>query len=65
MPDRGFWTLRCQGCGKDFTLEVLPGEHIVDFAKAYICPYCKRKPEEHTALAASWHHIVDFHAKHK
>jgi hypothetical protein len=66
MPDRGFWTLRCQGCQKDFIIEIQPGERLADFAKSLPCEHCGKKPEEHsTADKATWHYVVGFQAKRK
>jgi hypothetical protein len=58
MRSRGIWTLRCQRCRRDFTLEIRPGEHLVDFAKGHTCPHCKIRPNER-ALGV-WHDVVDF-----
>jgi len=55
------WTLRCQRCQQHFTLEVRPGEHLVDFAKGYACPHCKIRPNE-KALGA-WHDVIDFQVR--
>lgn len=65
MPDCGHWTLRCQNCNKDFSLEVMPGEHLVDYVKSYECPHCKHRPNETELRKAmsAWHHVIDFHAK--
>jgi transcription elongation factor Elf1 len=65
MPDRGIWTLQCQSCGERFTLEVLPGEHLVEYVKSYVCPHCKKNPDQLSKVkdSGSWHHVVDFHAK--
>ena len=63
MPDRGFWTLRCQSCRETFTIELLPGQRIVDFATDYECPHCHKKPEDSSASATSWHRIIDYHIK--
>jgi hypothetical protein len=66
MPDRGFWSLRCQACQKEFTIEVNPGEHLVDFAKSLPCPNCKETPDERSAAdKATWHHVIGFQAKRK
>jgi len=67
MPDRGIWTLRCQSCEREFSLEVQPGEHVVDFAKSYTCPHCHKNPDDIGKVkpSGSWHHVVDFHAKHR
>jgi Zn finger protein HypA/HybF involved in hydrogenase expression len=66
MPFQGVWTLRCQNCGGDFTLELHAGEEIVNFAQNYLCPHCKKTPRDlHTGRNAlsSWHHVLEFHAK--
>jgi hypothetical protein len=64
MPFRGIWTLRCQACENDFTLELTPGDQLVDFAKEYACPHCQKKPDEHTSsdkALSTWHHVIGFH----
>jgi len=60
MRDRGHWTLRCQSCLKDFTIELMAGEQVVDFVKSYACPHCKKRPDE---AASVWHHVIDFQTK--
>jgi hypothetical protein len=65
MPFRGIWTLRCQGCKSDFTLELKPGDQLVEFAKAHVCPHCKKSPDEHAPSDHAleiWHHVVGFHS---
>jgi hypothetical protein len=65
MPFRGVWTLRCQGCGKDFSLELKPGDQLVDFARAHACPHCKKSPDEHRRTdqaLETWHHVIEFHS---
>ncbi|HTM07804.1 MAG TPA: hypothetical protein VL754_05395 [Verrucomicrobiae bacterium] len=65
MPDRGIWTLRCQACQQDFTLELKPGQRLIDYARAYVCPHCRKQPEEVYGDQAldEWHHVIGFQAK--
>jgi hypothetical protein len=66
MPNRGSWTMRCQSCKEDFRLELLTGQCIVDLAKSYSCPRCKKSADEDSEVnKASWRHVIDFHAKRK
>lgn len=64
MPDRGFWTLRCQNCQKDFTIELKPGEHLIDYVRSTPCPHCQKRPDETAAARAlgAWHRVIDYRA---
>jgi len=59
MPDRGLWTLGCQNCDANFTVELNPGQRILDFARGHPCPTCKKHPED---VSGAWHRIVAFKA---
>ena len=43
MPDRGLWTLRCPNCNEVSSIQVKPGESLLDLLRAYICPHCGQK----------------------
>ena len=56
--DIWMWTLRCQGCGKSFEIELKPGESVIEHAKVSACPYCHAKPDG-TAFPP-WHHVIRY-----
>jgi hypothetical protein len=65
--DAGLWTLRCQNCGKTFTVELKSGERILTFVKEQACPHCHVKPADVTGDQAltSRHDVVDFQLPRK
>jgi hypothetical protein len=60
--DRGFWKLRCQHCGKDFEVEIKPGERVIQYAQEAACPHCFNVPgaKLESQVSRLWHHIVGF-----
>jgi DNA-directed RNA polymerase subunit RPC12/RpoP len=58
--DRGVWTLRCQMCGKDFEIEMKPGERIIQYAQEAACPHCFNAPgsKMESDVSNLWHHIT-------
>ena len=59
--DSGLWTLRCQSCNEAFNIELIAGQQIVEFAKSYACPNCKKIPDTSPiSQSETWHHIIGF-----
>jgi len=68
MPFEGIWTLRCQGCKEDFTVELNPGDQLVDFAKSSTCPHCKKAPADDAPSSKAldtWHQVIGFQSTPK
>jgi hypothetical protein len=67
MAFTGVWTLRCQGCKKEFTLELEPGDQLAEFARSQICPHCLKAPDHTPSDKAldTWHQIIDFRSDEK
>ena|ERR1044071_9322788 len=68
MPFTGIWTLRCQGCKCEFSLELKPGDQLAEFARSYSCPHCNKSPEAHTPsdkALDTWHHVIGFRTTKK
>ena len=65
MSDHGVWTLRCQNCQKEFTIELKPGEHLIEYVRSAPCPHCNKRPDETAAARAlgAWHRVIDFRTK--
>jgi hypothetical protein len=65
--DTGLWTLKCQNCGRTFTVDLKSGDKLVNFVKEKACPHCHVKPADVAGDKAlrSWHQVVDFQLPRK
>jgi Zn finger protein HypA/HybF involved in hydrogenase expression len=62
--DTGLWTLKCQNCKESFSLELTPGQRIIEHARESACPNCHTRPDDVSGKEAleRWHRIIGFKA---
>jgi hypothetical protein len=60
--DDGVWTLKCQGCGETFEIELTSSQRVVEYARDHPCPACRKTPSDMVGKPALtvWHKVVGF-----
>ena len=59
---RGLWTLKCDRCGKTFSIELRDDESVLESVRTLPCPLCNVAPDfpDPSKKTLHWHTVVEF-----